>query len=178
MNREYEDKEANHVVRRLFYFFLFIGIIPLLIIFILYLNNPQSQFLNIMAASAVNIPTWFSTESPLLSKLMGVYCKTALVAGLLWFIFSIKWLRPNKAIDKNLILKTNFFYVIFYGVFIFLSCFSRSELATSGKLLRFMTINDYILACFYISLYVVIFVFTCIFLAIPYISIKSLTGRH
>nr|WP_241391693.1 colicin immunity protein Cui [Yersinia frederiksenii]ULG19814.1 colicin immunity protein [Yersinia frederiksenii] len=170
-----EKNEAN-TAAKIMYWVLLVASLPLLVIFFVYINNPDSPALHSIANITRELPANSSSKSPLLSKVMDVYCKSAPFFGLVCFLLSRKHLKTkeNKAISYLMTLA--FLYSIFYFIFIHSFLFSPYELTTGGKLLRLMSLNDYFLTFFYISLYAGIYSFTYLYFLVlfgTYLAVKE-----
>lgn len=157
-----EDNYAGKIIFRV----LIVAIIPLLVILFFYINNPDSPTLTFIANSTKQLPANLASTSPLLSKTMDVYTKTAPLLGLVGFIFSCKFLKTKKSKPIGYLLKLTFFYSIFYLAFIYSFILSPYDLTSGGKLLKIMSSNEYSLTLFYISLYAGIYLFTYLLLLV------------
>lgn len=157
--QSYNLIEANETGKRMLYF-LVIGIIPLLMIFIFHVTSPESLVLNAIANSTSNLPVIFSAKSLLLSKVMAAYTKTAPLLAIIFFLSSFRMMDIRKDRTTIVLVKSLILYYILYFIFIYVSLFRNHEITTSGRLLRFISQNDYLLTLFYGTLYSGIYIFT------------------
>lgn len=143
---------------------MLILLIPLLMLFSIYLSNANSPFLNAISVISSNLPAITSADNDILSKVMDTYLKTSPLFALLFFFLSYKELRLKGGISKlkAVILLTSFTF--FYTILICSFLLSNIELTTSKKLLKLASKNDFLLCFFYMSLYCGIYVFSYLYL--------------
>lgn len=171
-------EKNNITASTLFYIIFAIGVSPLLLIFIVYMNNPDSLFLSAIASRVGNIPVWTSVNSLLLTKVMDVYCKTAPVLAVFWFLFSMRIIFLNKISDTKTLIRSCLCYPLLYFPFIYFLLCSDRELTTSGRILRLMSSNDYSLLLFYICVYFVALLMTCGLYMLPVIAYRLVKERR
>ncbi len=163
MNTTPEMDETNKAVIKMLWF-LSLAIIPLFVVFVIYINNSHVEILNFIASSTINLPAVMSAKSPLLSKVMDVYVKTAPVFAFLIFLMTHKKLnfKHNKSIGYT--LKIYLYFTIFYAIMIYAFLFSDTELTEKTKLLKLASMNDFFLLILYVSLYSSIYMFGYLYL--------------
>lgn len=168
----------NKTASKLSYIIFAIGILPLFFIFIIYINNADSPVLNAIANETSNIPAWTSASSPLLTKVMDVYCKTAPVLAVFSLFFSVKIVLHNKINDSRVLLRSCLVYPFIYFPFIYFLMFSNRELTTSGGVVRLMSTNDYSLLFVYIGIYLAVLMMTCGLYILPVIAYRLVKERR
>lgn len=171
-------KNSNVEANKLLYLFMFIGIIPLVIIFGLYLHNCESQILNNIASRTISFPAIISARNPLMTKVMDVYCKSAPILALLLFALSIKKRQVVKTTNKSILIRSCLLSPFVYLFFIYMFLFRNIELTTAGRPVRLMSSNDLTLLLFYTFLYLAIFFLTYGILYIPLIAYKLFKERR
>ena len=171
-------KNSNVEANKLLYIFMFIGIVPLLIIFGIYLNNSDSQLLNNIAARTGIFPAVTSSNNPLMTKVMDIYCKSSPLLALLLFVLSIKKRRVIKTTNRGTLIRSCLLSPFAYLFFIYLFFFRNLELTTAGRPARLMSSNDITLLLFYIFLYLAIFFLTYGILYIPVVAYKLFKERR
>ncbi|ATZ10936.1 colicin immunity protein Cui [Erwinia amylovora] len=165
-------KERDNSKNKMFYFFLLIGMIPFWIILSVYLNDPASPVLKAIAASTENLPAIISQSSPLLSKVMDVYCKSAPFLGIIWFVCSAKYIKQDIKKDKRLFIRVVLIFPIFYFVIFYVVLICNHELTTSSRALKIVSGNEYLLLIFYSGLHSFMLLLTFILLAIPFLTYR------
>lgn len=143
--------------------FLLISLIPLLMIFSVYLNNPNSSFLNSISVVTRNLPAIISANNPILSKSMDTYTKTAPLLALFIFFRTCKTLKLKNSKSQWEAFGILIAFTAFYTIMIYLFLFTDTELTTSGKLLNLLSTNDLFLCFFYVSLYCGIYIFSYLY---------------
>lgn len=171
-------KENNDAANKLLYIFLFVGMFPLLIIFGVYLYNPDSPLLNSIAAMTKNLPAFMSAANPLMSKVMDAYCKTAPLMAFLLFACSIKVRRVINTTNRSIMIRACILSPFFYIAFIYLCLFRNLELTTAGGPVRFMSSHDILLLIFYIGFYYLIFLLTYGIFYIPVVTYQLFKERR
>ncbi|WP_410529634.1 colicin immunity protein Cui [Serratia sp. AXJ-M] len=157
---------------------MFIGVIPLIIIFGVYLHNPESQLLNNIATRTGSLPAVLSSNNQLMTKVMDVYCKSAPLLALLLFSLSIKKRRLIKITNRGILIRSCLLSPFVYLFFIYMFLFRSLELTTAGRPVRLMSSHDITLLLFYIFLYLSIFLLTYGILYIPVIAYKLFKERR
>lgn len=150
-------KNSNDAANRLLYIFIAIGILPLLMIWGIYLYNPYSPLLNSIAVMTDNLPAVMSAANPVMSKVMDVYCKTAPFWAFILFACSIKVRRVINTASRNIMIRACILSPFFYIAFIYLFLFRNLELTTAGGPVRLMSGHDILLLFFYMGFYFLIF---------------------
>lgn len=173
-NDEKKNKAANNIL----YFFMLIGVVPLIIIFGIYLHNPESQLLNNIAARTGSLPAVISSNSPLMTKVMDVYCKSAPLLALILFIFLMKKPRVIKTANRCALIRSCLLSPFFYLFFIYMFLFRNLELTTAGRPVRLISDHDFTLLLFYVFLYLSIFLLTYGMFFIPVIAYKLYKERQ
>lgn len=171
-------KNSNIDANKLLYVFIFIGIIPLLVILGVYLHNTESNALSNIATRTINLPAITSSHNPLMTKVMDVYCKSAPLFALFLFLLSLKKRKITKTLHRGTLIKSCILSPLAYLFFIYFFYFQNIELTTAGRPVRLMSSNDITLLLFYISLYLSFFFLTYGILYIPIIAYKLFKGRR
>lgn len=153
-----------------------IGIIPIILIFIIYSFNNNSPLLHYIVNISINFPSISSAKNPLMSRVMSIYCKTAPLFGMVYFLLSLKRLIPQH-IGKIKAIKISICSSILFFITNFTFLFFNHELTMSGRLLRLISTNNFLLLFFYSSLYVGLLMFTCMALVSYYLIYDAFKGR-
>lgn len=144
--------------------FLLAALLPFLLIIVIYVINPTSDILNDIALKTIEFPAIYSSKSPLLSKVMDVYVKTSPFVAIFLFLNTYKSLRLKREKSEWYLLRVSFLFTFFYAILIYLFLCTDTELTSSAKMLKLMSVNDFFLSFFYISLYSIVFMFTYLYL--------------
>lgn len=171
-------KEDNKFANKILYIFLFIGIIPLVVVLLIYFNNPDSPLLNSISASFSSLPAVISSKNPLMTKVMDVYCKSAPFLALLFFVCSIRVRKITKTANRGALIRSCILSPFFYLFFIYFFLFRDLELSTAGIPLRLLSGHDLSLLLVYIVLYAIIFSLTYAICYIPIIVYKLFKERR
>ncbi|EBG2976033.1 colicin-B [Salmonella enterica subsp. enterica serovar Nima] len=174
----FNTKDKNKKANQLLYIFSFIGIIPLIIIFTIYINNSQSPILHNLYIKTESLHAITSAYNPVMTKLMATYNKSAPILGIVLFICSFKLRELNKKIDKNTIIKSCFFGPIFYAIYIYITIFYNLELTASRGFFRMMAYNNFALLILYTGIYFTTLTLTYSILLIPLMTFRFLKGRQ
>lgn len=172
------SQNSNVEANKLLYIFMLIGVIPLIIIFGIYLNNSDSLLLNNIVARTSSLPAVLSSNNPLMTKVMDVYCKSAPLLAFVLFLLSIKKRQLIKKTNRGILIRSCLFSPFVYFLFIYMFLFRNFELTTSGRPVRLMSSHDLTLLLFYICLYLSIFLLTYGILYIPIIAYKLYKERR
>lgn len=172
------EAESNKAANRMMYLFMATGIVPLLVVFVLYLCNPGSAILNDIASGAASLPALTSLANPLMTKVMDVYCKTAPFFAFVLFICSFKQRRILKVVDRQKLILPCLFSPLFYAFYVYMLLFRDMELTEAGRPVRYLSNNDFTLLLFYAGLYYSVFLFTYGVFYIPVITYKNFKGRQ
>lgn len=171
-----KSREKNGSNNKILFIISMIAAIPLLIILIIYTNNPDSIFLHYIVNSSANLPGITSAKNPLMSRAMSDYCKTAPLFSLMVFLFSMKKLTIP-SIGKTKAIKVSICSSILFLVSNFTFLCINKELTTSVKLLKLASTNDFSLFLFYSSLYISLSMFTLMALTSYYLVFYIFKGR-
>lgn len=82
MINEQSLKANNRKANNILCLFMVIGVIPLLCIMVIYYKNPDNTLLQTIATGTESIPSITSSYNPLMTKVMDVYGKSALLQAL------------------------------------------------------------------------------------------------
>lgn len=160
-------KNSNDAANRLLYIFIAIGILPLLMIWGIYLYNPYSPLLNSIAVMTDNLPAVMSAANPLMSKVMDVYCKTAPFWAFILFVLSVRKRTVIRSANRVVVIRSCLILLLFSIIFIYLFMFCNFDLTTSGGIVRYMSNNDVTLLIIYMGIYFALVFFTYFILFIP-----------
>lgn len=136
------------------------GIMPLIAMLFIYVNDPNSPFLNSIYEIAKSYPEISLPRNPILSESMSLYLKTAPIQAILSSLFYYKLFKITTlhSIKKyiNSFLGISFF--TFLLIYLFLI---RNEQLTQTKgLFPFLYTNDYLLTLYFAMLFIIIFYFS------------------
>lgn len=162
-NQKPDNKEAKKM-----YYILIVGVIPLLLIFFVYINNQNSNILNCMNVISGEIPELLSANNPLLSGVMSFYVKTAPLYGVIFFVSSYKQLKLSNTLPTVKLVITFLVFSFFYILILFFLLAYDVELTESGRLLRFLSGGDCLLTIFFIGVFYVCYTLTCYYLSFIY----------
>lgn len=163
-----EDKNNNSA--NTMCYICFIGITPILIILFLYINNQDSHLLTFISSFADDTPIFFSNNDILLSTVMSLYVKASPLYALLFFIATYKRINIDKSLPTLKITTTLFLFSIFYITSMFFLLFQNVDLNTSGRLLRLLSINHYVLTLLFILVFTCCYILTCYYVSFIYAS--------
>lgn len=169
---------AHAKIKKTFYLFLVLGVLPIFVVFFIYMVNPDSEFLYYIASKAKNVPAITSLSNELMTKVMDVYCKTSPFFGFLWFLFSVRMIRISNVPKITVAIKSATGVSVICFFIIYFSFFFNHELTTSGRLLRISSSNDVLLLLFYTSLYAGVAMFTYLTLLSYYLIYKISKWKH
>lgn len=172
------ETESNNTANRIMYLFMAIGIIPLLVIFTIYLCNPDSLVLSDIVSGTASLPAVTSLANPLMTKAMDVYCKTAPLFAFVLFICSFKKRKLIKPYKHSALIRSCLLGPFFYFFYVYMLLFRNVELTTTGRPVKLMSNNDVTLLLFYIGLYLSVFILTYFILLIPVIAYKLVKERR
>lgn len=161
---------------KLFFIASLVAITPLLSIFIVYNSNHNSNILHYIANNITNLPSITSETNQLMSGVMSTYCKTAPLFGVVLFLLSIKKLTSQQ-LKKTESIKISICSSILFFATNFTFLFFNHELTTSGRVLKLMSANDFLLFIFYSSLYIGLSMFTYMALISYYLIYDAFKGR-
>ncbi|WP_336983746.1 MULTISPECIES: colicin immunity protein Cui [unclassified Cedecea] len=165
----------NAIANKILYGFLFLGILPLGLIFIIYSNNPVSPLLYHFAEMAGSFPAFTSSSIPLMSKVMDLYCKTSPLLAVLLFTTLIKYKRDINVTKRSSTIKSAIGSMLLSVVVLYVILFHNFELTTMGRPIRSMANGDFSLLIIYVCLYFLIFMLTYALLLAPLIIKKAMT---
>lgn len=166
--KQVESRNMTNIAAKGMYYIFLVGVIPLILIFISYTNNQGNDSLTYLYALSGKVPELISANNPALSSVMSFYVKIAPFLGVLFFLIA----------RRNLTLKTNFsftkgilafiLFTVFYIAIVYYLLVSNVELTESGRLLRFLSGNDYLLTVFFVSVFYVCYILTCYYITYAY----------
>ncbi|RDA11746.1 colicin B immunity protein, partial [Escherichia coli] len=102
------NKDKNKKANEILYAFFIIGIIPLMAILILRINDPYSQVLYYLYNKVAFLPSITSLHDPVMTTLMSNYNKTAPVMGILVFLCTYKTREIIKPVTRKLVVQSCF----------------------------------------------------------------------
>ena len=156
---------------------LLITIIPLIIVFTVYLNDPDSHLINVITASASDLPALLSVRNPELSIIMSAWCKTAPFWGTVSFILSFKHIQINGNQTVGTMFKGVVLFSFLYFPIMYMLLLHATEITGSGKIYRIMSQNDYLLTTLFIMIYTICYLSTNYYLMAIAAAFKSLTTK-
>ncbi|AOR58821.1 colicin immunity protein Cui [Pectobacterium parmentieri] len=159
------SKQGTDSIEKRMFFLLIIGIIPLFIILIIHLNNPDALILNEFAATFKNLPTITSNKSLLMSKAMDIYCKASPLLALLFIAVSYRHFEFKKIMTTQKLVWVFILFSVLYFTITILLLAHNKELNDSRNWLKVISENDYLLTFFYISIFSVCYIFTVYYLS-------------
>ncbi|EBJ7106727.1 colicin immunity protein [Salmonella enterica] len=163
MNKRNEDKREKNISIKLFSY-LFTFLLPFIPIILFYFYNSESDIIKNITTTLSNIPGFHSLKNPTLSYLLNTYIHTAPLTAFLLFLFTHKQLKLKKEKSPFKALTILFLFSLFYLIMIYCFLLINTELTHSSKILKLMSLNNFFLSFFYISLYCGIFLFTYLYL--------------
>ncbi|EBU8550910.1 colicin immunity protein [Salmonella enterica] len=159
-----DKKESEKKISTMLCYYLLLCLLPFIMIIGTYIHNPSSDTLNNAAMAIGNIPGFHSLKNPILSKLLNAYVHTAPLTAMILFIFTHKEMKLKNNTSTFNALKALFSFTLFNFIIIYCFLFKHTELTNSGRILKAMSLNDFSLSFFYISLYLIIFIFSYFYL--------------
>ncbi|HCM9136715.1 TPA: colicin immunity protein Cui [Enterobacter cloacae] len=171
-------KPGNSVMTKIVVTIWFITVIPFIMMFVIYSENPFSPSLNYLAEVTRGLPVLHSANNPLLSSVMSAWCKTAPFWGGIAFIFSYKYTEVNGAHTTGHMLKGLALFSALYLPITYMLLIHSAEMTESGKLYRFMSQNDYLLVTLFVTIYSVCYTYTAYYLVIIAATIKTFFWRR
>lgn len=175
---EYGRKPDNSVMAKKMFIMLAITVMPILILFFLYLNNPDSQLLNSLSLATGGFPALLSANNPLLSSLMNAWCKTAPFWGLVLFILSFKHIQISSGQSVGTMVKGLALCSLLYFPIIYMLLFYSTEMTESGKIYQVMSQNDYLLTLLFMIIYAICYIFTAYYLLVIAATFKVLNKKE
>ncbi|QCT21375.1 hypothetical protein FEM41_17840 [Jejubacter calystegiae] len=100
-DKNIDNRRANNIL----YISAVVGILPLLAIYFLYIYNPQSPLWYSVFNSMQDIPSITSDFNPLMTKAMDLYCKSALLLAIFFFLVQLRYRKIDKITDRKKILQ-------------------------------------------------------------------------
>lgn len=177
-NIEVGQKPDNSIMAKKMFIMLIITIMPLVVVFIVYLNNPDNLLLKQISSVTRDFPVLLSEKNPLLSSVMNAWCKTAPFWGLLLFILSFKDIQIAGAQSDGAMIKGLALFSVLYFPIMYMLLLSSAEITESGKLYRIMTQNDYLLALLFMVIYSVCYIFTAYYMLVLVATWKTLFKKR
>lgn len=169
-------RTSNSNIAKRMYIFSFITASPLLLFLAIYMHNPQSFLLNDIPTIINNVPTLHSVNNILLSSVMSAYCKTAPAWALILVIFSYKELHLKTDKSISLLTRTLVLFTVLYLGIVTLLLFHNAELTESGRLLRMMSANDYLLTLLFLIIFWAGFILTTYYSLFIYAFCKTVNS--
>lgn len=145
-------------------YILSIALVLMVLIFLFYSYNPESNMLANIAKITSKTPSFISYKNTILSKILDIYTKTSPVFALLFFLSSYKILTVKKNKTKTEIVIALVLYLMLYVTIFYVFLFCNHDMAMSGRLLRFMSANNYSLLVFFISLFSSVYILSSMLL--------------
>lgn len=155
----------DHLLMKWGSIFLFIGIIPIFIIF--YFNNmSDSDTLIIIYEKIKNTPSTYASTHPIISKLSFFYCKLSPLIALLFFIFCYKKLAIVNTISLNkLIINIIIPCLVLTTISLYVLYFHNTDISDSGwKILKSISNSKHLLFSYYVLIFLGYYVWLFIFL--------------
>lgn len=171
-------KDKNKKANEILYAFSIIGIIPLMAILMLRINNPYSQVLYYLYNKVAFLPSITSLHDPVMTTLMSNYNKTAPVMGILVFLCTYKTREIIKPVTRKLVVQSCFWGPVFYAILIYITLFYNLELTTAGGFFKLLSHNVITLFILYCSIYFTVLTMTYAILLMPLLVIKYFKGRQ
>ncbi|MDK9421972.1 colicin immunity protein Cui [Pectobacterium carotovorum] len=154
------------------------GVLPVIIILCIYVNNQNSHLLHFMSVISSDVPALLSTKSPLLSSAMSFYVKTSPLYGVIFFVLSYKDLRLGKSLPVEKLIITLLLFSFLYFFIMFFLLFNHVDITNAGRLLQFLSRNDYLLTIFFVSVFYVCYIFTCYYFSFVYAIYVIFKEKH
>lgn len=161
---EHDKKPDNRVMTKNMIIILIITIMPLVVAFVVYLNNPDSPLLKSVSVATSSFPVQLSSNNPLLSSVMSAWCKTAPFWGVVLFLVSFKHIQIKGGQSAGTMLKGLAQFSLLYFPITYMLLFYSTEFSESGKLLRLMSQNDFSLAFLFMTIYTLCYIYTAYYL--------------
>ncbi|WP_159869280.1 MULTISPECIES: colicin immunity protein Cui [unclassified Raoultella] len=171
------QKPDNSAMAKRMIIMLIITIMPIVIVFFVYKNNPDALLLKEISSVSLYFPTLLSANNPLLSSVMNVWCKTAPLWGLVLFILSFKHIQTSSGQSVGTMVKGLALCSLLYFPIIYMLLFNSTEMTESGRLYRVMTQNDYLLTLLFMIIYAICYVFTAYYLLVIAATFKVLNKK-
>lgn len=159
-----DKKESEKKISTTLFYYLLLCLFPFVLIIGTYIHNPSSETINNAVMAIGNIPGFHSLKNPILSKLLNSYVHTAPLTAIILFIFTYKEMKLKNNTSTFKALKALFSFTLFNFIIIYCFLFKNTELTNSGRILKAMSLNNFSLSFFYISLYLIIFIFSYFYL--------------
>ncbi|MEM6161343.1 colicin immunity protein Cui [Erwinia sp. P6884] len=161
----------------LLFTFTFLGVFPLILIFLTYFVNPECSIFHYIFINTKNIPSVTSAFNPLMTKAMDLYCKSAPLLALLVFSLTFKKTKTLKIFNRGNTVRSCLFSPFVYAICMYLLMFRNFELTMAGRPLKMMSENNTGLLFSYLMIYIVIFFMTYAVCYVPVISLKLYKER-
>lgn len=160
------NTQVSRYTRKILFSMMLVGMTPLIFIFIVYLNDPDSYLLYYIYEITKDIPSVTSAYSPLLTKVMDIYSKSALLFAVVTFFILYKR-KPKVIIERSVLIKACIFSPVIYCLYLYFFLLQDFELTTAGNPARLMSGNNVSLLFFYVCLYYVSFLLTYMMCYLP-----------
>ncbi|ENL4830248.1 colicin immunity protein Cui [Salmonella enterica subsp. enterica serovar Teko] len=173
LNLKKKELDANKIVC----LFMAIGMLPLMLLLVLYLYHPHSSLFDFILRSSLDMSLTYSTKNLLLSKSMGFYCKLAPLFALLVFItfrgnFKFKFPEVNWKTFRVLLEFTILYFVLIYFLLMY-----NYDIDDSHRFIDFFSLNDYLLTSFYLLSYSISYLFTVYYVGFVFVVFKAIFRR-
>jgi hypothetical protein len=165
-----KNNDNNKHVNRMLFVILLAGMIPMLVIFVLYFQNKAHPLLNFMYNATQGIPSMTSCYNPIMTKMMDVYGKSAPLLGIITFFILFRKRECKTIADRNTLIRACILGPFIYIFYVYFFLLQNIELTTAGRPIRFMSENNFILLVFYILMYYASFLLTYIICYIPFLA--------
>ena len=176
-NHQMEVNSTAHSLTIKMLTLLAIAIATLLIIAGFFINTPEQPMFEVMIKNTNVIPSNLSSINPQLSKILDMYCKSAPILALAFFLFARQYLIIQKTQGLRVLIKTLLAFTILYFIIIYYLLLHSSVLNESGALLRFLSSNDYLLTLFFICVYSACYVLSVYYFSFVYAVVKLTRNR-
>lgn len=158
-------EEESGIAERKLFLTLAVGLCPLFLLFCYFKLNPTSQLFELGVEIAKIHPVNISSDNMLLSSVLGLYCKLALLFSV---YFVIKYKNHLKlklsGVGLHSIIVRFVLFSIVYAIYIYMFIFCSLDVSHGNRLLKFISSNDYFLFIYYVITFTGLYLFTSIFL--------------
>ena len=155
---------VNIATKKMHYIFI-VGVVPLLLFLLIYMNNQSSNILGFISDISNGVPELMSANNPLLSSVMSFYVKTSPLYGVVFFIVAHKDLKLNTSLPLMKVIIALLLFTLFYLLMSYFLLAYEVELTESGRFVRFLSGNNYLLTAFFIGVFYVCYTLTCYYIS-------------
>lgn len=166
--KQVESRDVINIAAKRMYYIFLVGIIPLILIFLLYAHNQESDSLTYLYALSGKVPELISANNPLLSSIMSFYVKIAPLFGFLFFLVSRRKLNLKTTFSFTKGILAFMLFTVFYIAIVYYLLVCNVDLTESGRFLRLLSGNDYLLTVFFVSVFYVCYILTCYYISYVY----------